>query len=100
MKHNVTPLDGENEPLAFAELMYRNCLLEKTLECYPTWLAPTSSDKQLGLFTFPIDGNETGTVYFSDSSSSSTRVRPGPVQCGCIRVVRKTVGRRGPGRPR
>ena len=30
MKHNVTPLNDENEPLAFVELMLGNYLLEKT----------------------------------------------------------------------
>lgn len=71
MKHNVTPLNGENEPFAFAKLMFGNCLLEETLECYLSWPAPTSSDKQLGLFPCPTDDNETCTVCFSDSSSCS-----------------------------
>lgn len=70
MKHNVTPLNGKNEPLAFRKLMFGNCLQEKTLECYPAWPTPTSSDKQLGLLPHPTDGNETCTVCFSDSSSS------------------------------
>ena len=72
MKHNVTPLDSKNEPLAFAELMFGNCLLEKTLEYYPARPTSTSSDKQLGLLPHPIDDNETCTVCFSNSSSSSS----------------------------
>jgi len=69
MKHNFTPLNSENELLAFAKLMFGNCLLEKTLECYPARPSPTSLDTQLGLLPCPTDGNETCTFYFSDSSS-------------------------------
>jgi len=71
MKNNVTPLNGKNEPLAFAELMFGNCLLEKTLECYPARPALTSSKKQLGLLPHPTNDNETCTICFFDSSSSS-----------------------------
>jgi len=71
MKHNVTSLKVENEPLAFVKLMFGNCLLEKTLECYLAWPAPTSLDKNLGLLPRPTDDNETCIVCFSDSSSSS-----------------------------
>lgn len=45
MKHNVTPLNGENEPLAFAELMFGNCFLQKTWECYLKWPIPTTLNK-------------------------------------------------------
>lgn len=55
--------------------MFGNCLLETTLECYPTWLALTSLDKQLGLLPCPTDGNETCIVYFSNSSSNSSNNR-------------------------
>ena len=82
MKHNFTPLDSENEPLAFAELVFENYFLEKTLQCYLTHPTPTASDKQLGLLPRPTDGNETCTFCFSDSSSndssSSTSTPNGP----------------------
>jgi len=71
MKHNFTPLNDENESLAFIELMFGNYLLEKTLERFHTQPTPTSSNMQLGLLPCPTDGNETCTVYFSNSSSSS-----------------------------
>jgi len=43
MKHNVTPLNDENESLVFTELMFRNCLIETTLGCYLAQPAPTST---------------------------------------------------------
>jgi len=49
MKHNFTPLNGENEPLAFANLMFGNYLLETTLGCYPAQPTPTPQDTQLAL---------------------------------------------------
>jgi len=45
MKHNVTPIKSDNEPLAFAELIFGNYFLEKTLEGYLARPTPTSSDK-------------------------------------------------------
>lgn len=71
MKHNVTPLKDENELLDFIEIMFGNCLLEKTLECYPTWPNPTSSENHLGLLPRPTDDNETCTVCFSNCRSPS-----------------------------
>jgi len=71
MKHNVTPLDGENEPFAFSDFMFSNYFLENTLEYYLTRPTPTSSDKQFGLLPHPTDDNETCTACFSVSSSSS-----------------------------
>jgi len=49
MKHNVTTLNSENEPLAFTKLMFGNYVLETPLECYTAWPALTSLDMQLGL---------------------------------------------------
>lgn len=72
VKHNVTPLNDENEPLDFVELMFGNCLLETTLECYPARATPTPSNTQLGLLPFPTDDNETCIVHSIDSSISSS----------------------------
>jgi len=70
MKHNVTPLNGENESLAFAGLMFGNSLLETTLGCYPAWPALTPPDEKLVLLPFPTDGDETYTTHCTNSSSS------------------------------
>lgn len=72
MKHNVTPINGENEPLAFIEIMFGNCLLETTLGCYPTWPAPTPPNTQLGLLSCPTDCNKTCITQCTNSSSSSS----------------------------
>lgn len=34
MNHNVTPLNGNNEPVDFTELIFGNCFQETKLECY------------------------------------------------------------------
>jgi len=44
MRHNVTPINDKNEPLAFAELMFGNYLLEIAMGCYPAQPAPTPPD--------------------------------------------------------
>ena len=72
LRDNITPINGENEPLAFAELMFGNCLLETTLGCYLAQLAPTPPVMQLGFLPYPIDGNETCTAHCNTSSSSSS----------------------------
>jgi len=59
MKHNVTPHNSDNEPLAFAKLMFGNCVLETTMECYLEWHSPSPPDMQLGLLPCLTDGNET-----------------------------------------
>ena len=71
MKHNVTPLNDEKKLLAFAELMFGNCLLETKFGCYPTRLAPTPLDMQLVLLPCPTDGDETCAVHCANNSSSS-----------------------------
>jgi len=40
MRHNVTPINGENELLAFTELMFGNYLMETTLGCHPARPTP------------------------------------------------------------
>lgn len=72
MKHNVTPINGENEPLTFVELMFDNWLLETQLGCYLVQPTPTPPETQLGLLPFPTDGNETCTTHCNISSSSSS----------------------------
>ena len=72
MRHNITPINGRNEPLAFLELMLGNCLLETTFGCYPARPAPTPPDTQLGLLPCPTDGNEACTVHCNNSSCSSS----------------------------
>lgn len=72
MKHNITRINGENELLGFAELMFRTYLLETQLGCYLAQAAPTPPDMNLGLLSFQIDGNETCTVHCNTSRSSST----------------------------
>lgn len=72
MRHNVTPINGKNESLAFEELMFGSFHLETTLECYPARLAPAPLDTQLGLLPIPIDANETCILHCNKSSSSSS----------------------------
>lgn len=72
MKHNVTPINGENEPLALTELMFGNYLLETMFGCYLAWPAPIPSDTQLGLLPCPNDGNETCTTHCTNNSNGSS----------------------------
>lgn len=71
MKQNVTPLNGKNEPLAFADLLFCNCLLETTLGYYPTLPSPTLQGTQLGLLPFPTNHNETCTIHCTNNISSN-----------------------------
>lgn len=72
MKHNVIPLNNENKPLAFVELMFGNFLLETTLGCYPTRPTPTPLDTHLWLLPSLTNGYETCILHFTTTSSSSS----------------------------
>jgi len=80
MKHNVTPLKGENELLVLKELMFRNFFLETRLGCYITQPSMTPPDTLLGLIPCPIGENETCTIHCNKSSSSdsNTSLARGP----------------------
>ena len=85
MKHYVTPINGENEPLDFMELMFDNYLLETMLGCYLARSARTPLDTQLGLLPCPTDGNETCTTHCTNSSSSSSSSSSTSTSCDlCI----------------
>lgn len=72
LRHNVTPISGENELLAFTELMFRNCLLEVILGCYATWPTPTPLDMQLGLPPCLTYGNEPCRIHCTNSTNNSS----------------------------
>jgi len=80
MKHNVTPLNGQNELLALAKLMFGNYFLETQLGCYLAQSSPTPPDTQLGLLPCRTGENETctGLCNSSSSSVSSTSAASGP----------------------
>lgn len=52
IRHNVTPINGKNELLAFTQLMFSNCLFETMLGCYPTQPALTPKGTKFGLLPF------------------------------------------------
>jgi len=80
MKHNVTPLNGENELLAFTELMFWNFFLETQLGCYLAQPSLIPLDTQLSLLPCLTGENEMCIVHCNSSSSSdnSTSVASGP----------------------
>lgn len=67
MSHNVTPIKGENEPLAFVELMFGNFP-----RCYPAQPTPSPPDMQSSILPCPTDSNEACTIHCINSSSSSS----------------------------
>lgn len=72
MKHNVTALNEENEPLDFIELMFDNCFMETQLGCYLAEPSPAPLDTQLGLLPCPTGENETCIVVCNSISSSNS----------------------------
>lgn len=70
MKHNNTPLDDQNELLAFAKRLFNNFFLEMQLRCYIAQPSPTPLDTQLGILPFPTSQNETCTIHCNSSGSS------------------------------
>lgn len=78
MKHKVTPLNGENESLAFTKLMFDNFFLETQVGFYLAEPSPIPPDTHLGLLPCPTGENETCTVSSSSTSSSGTSTISGP----------------------
>lgn len=75
MKHNVTPLNRQNEPMAFAELIFGNCFLETQLGCYLAQPSLVQPDTQLDLLPSPTGENDHCRV---SSNNNSTSVVPSP----------------------
>lgn len=73
MKHTMTPLNGHNQLMGFAELLFGNYFLETRLGCYLTEPSLVPPDTQLDLLPCPTCDNETYTVSSSSSTSAVSR---------------------------
>lgn len=71
MKYIVTPLEGSNEPVSFADLIFGNCFLETYHGCYKAQLSPIPSDTQLELLPrTPTGANEYCNIDVHNSNYS------------------------------
>jgi len=72
MKHTMTPLEGCNEPLDFAKLIFGNYFFETNLRCYQTQPSLIPPYTQLELLPHsPTGANETSCIDVHNSSNSS-----------------------------
>ena len=68
MKHTITPFEGKNKVIAFANLIFGNFFLETDPGCYLAQPSLVQLDTQLELLPSPISGNDLCTIDISSAS--------------------------------
>lgn len=68
MKHAITPYEGHNKPIVFADLNFGNLFLENDLGCYLAQPSLVPLETQLELLPSPIVGNDLCTINISSTS--------------------------------
>ncbi len=72
MKHTMTPLEGHNDHVSFADIIFGNCFLGTKIGCYQSHSSSVPLDKQLELLPFSVAGaNESYNIDIHSNSNCS-----------------------------